>query len=565
MPRLAFFSNVILVLAIVVLLGKAASFYRDYQDSWILEGLEIPFLFFVVVYAVTYFSEKKMSTMILLAVMARIVFLLIPNLKYVWFQGVYSDQQTQFALANYVYSAGHISPIGSPAYIVTPLMHLMFSVFSVVSKISVVDSIKYLPVLFSPIYPLVTYTLVKKMGFSEEKSILRYALFISSIPFTMEQFTITGTLFGILLAFLILSCMTTILGKNDRRYWPVLIVLVFALAASHSVTSLMLATFVLIIMAIQRIPFFQLRTRLRASIAIATATISMAWLMFPANFTLGIVLRLVLTAITGGPASATESIPPTFFDLARVDLMGAVQTFLVYYGADLFLLLLTSAGVVTLMFRLRKKSNDTAKFVVLFGGLAIILILFGVLAKLGPTRTLHFAELLFPIFSGFSVFYLGRKMSWLRPIIFATIVLLAVFELYGCQPLIPSANVLYRDLPTDVPIANVNGVNSIYQRQMITFVHDHVSGRIASDAQTGNQLTGLAGYDFSIAHLLGYNPLDNRQPRQQYDYFMIHYPGKSGTLGESAEMRSPNLILETVRSSSIIYTDGESYVLGAVP
>jgi hypothetical protein len=240
---------------------------------------------------------------------------------------------------------------------------------------------------------------------------------------------------------------------------------------------------------------------------------------------------------------------------------------MVYYGADLFLLILTFAGLVS-MLKIGKKSNDAGKFLLLFSGLALILILIGTFLKLGPTRALSFEELLFPIFSGIAVFCISKKRLWIRPIIFASIMLLATLQLYGCQPLIPSANVVHKDLPASIPIGYVNEVNSVYQRQVVNFVLNHVVGRIASDALTGNQILSVAEYNLrtikynsSIAHLMRYYPIDKSEPPQQYDVFIIHLPGKSGILEEKVKNRTPNLILQTIYNSGIVYTNGESFVL----
>lgn len=552
--------KIALFIATVILLGNAVAISRDYQDSWVLEGLELSFLLFVVTYAAAFFSERRTSWMVILAIIGRTIFLLIPNLKYVWFQGVYIDQHTQYALANHVYNEGYISTIGPSTYISTPLLHLFFSIFSIILDVPIVDSMKYLPVLFSLIYPLLTYVIVKKMEFSEETRILKYALFLSAVPFTFEQYVVTGGLFGVLLAFLFLSSLIMIFKKNNRRYWIVCTILIFTLAATHSVTSTILTVLLFAVMALQRVSYFRPKLYLRASIVFAVASISVAWLMFSAPFALGAISRTIFVALRGGPTPSSEFVPLTFFELARVDVFAGAKTFLVYYGADLFLLLLTLVGLVILL-KKRKKSNDATRFLLLFGGLALVFITIGVLLKVGATRTLGFGRLLFPIFSGITLFYTGKKGSWIRPIVFALIIILAPLELYGCQPLIPSANVLYKNLPMSVPIGYVNQVNSIYQRQTVNFVHHHIVGRIVSDSHTGNQILGLTGYNYSITYLIPYYPLDKRQPTQEYDFFIIHIPGKSGTLGEPAEIRTPSLIFEAIYNSSIVYTNGESYIL----
>ena len=554
--------KILLFIGIIVLLSNALAISRDYQDSWILEGLEIPFVLFVATYAVAFFSEKKVSWMIVFAVIGRSVFLLIPNLKYVWFQGIWIDQHMQYGLANHVYNEGYIAtqgPSGVPVYGSTPFIHLTFAIFSIVLNIPVVDSVKYLPVFLSPLYPLLTYVIVKNLKFLQGTAALKYVLFVSSIPISSVNYIVAGGQFGVLLAFLILASLVMLLQKNDRRYWSVFIFFVSVLAATHSSSSVLLTIFFLAIMLLQKISYFRLKSYLKASAAFAVASISAAWLMFPAKFTLEAIVRTILVGVPRG-SPAGGYIAPRFFELVHVDMLGAIKTILVFNGADAFLLLLTLAGLVTLL-KMRKQINNTSKFLFLFEGLLLLFIPIGLSLKAGGFRVLHLARPLFPIFAGIFIFYASKRRTWMRAVIFSSIILLATLQLYSCQPLIPSANILSKDLPTNEPIVYVIDVNSIYQRQVIEFARDYVGGRIACDGVTGNQIIGLTEFDFSVAHLAGYYPLDKNQLERTYDCFLIHAPGISGGFGEQAEIRTRDLIIEAIYNSSIIYTNGESYIL----
>jgi hypothetical protein len=561
MMKRDFVLRLVLLFSVIFLIGNSLVVSRDYQDSWNLEGLEIPFLLFVVTFTSTFFSEKRESLLVAIAIVGRIVFLLIPNLKYVWFQGVWIDQHRQYSLANYVYTTGSISTLGTDPYTASPLMHLLFSIFSIILNVPVVDSMKYVPVLFAPIYPLLTYVIVKKMELSQKNTILKYALFLSSIPIGRAQYVIGGVTFGVPLAFIVLFLLVAILRKNDRRYWLVCIIFVIALAAAHSATSIILAGILLLILALQRVPYFRPKFYLRTSVVLTVASIGLAWLMFPAYFSLETIVRAFSISVPTGTTPGSDYIPSTFFQLARAAPLAAAETFLVYYGADLFLLILTLAGLV-IMLRMRKKLNNASSFLIFFLGLTLAIMMIGVFIKLGPTRALPFAELLFPIFCGTAVFYLGNKRKWIRTLLFASIILLATLEFYGCQPLIAPANVIYTGLPASVPSGYVNMVNSIYQRQVISFVLSHVvAGRIASDVNTANQIAGVADDNFMITHVMYYYPLDTQQPRQEYDLFIIHVPGKGGIISEKANVRVPDLILQTVYNSSVVYSNGESYIL----
>jgi hypothetical protein len=562
-------TRVFLISAIAVLICNVLAISRDYQDSWVLEGLEIPFLLFAVALALTFFSEKRISALVVIAIVSRIVFLLIPNLKYVWFQGVYIDQHQQYNLASYVVATGRILPGPISAsftfYALSPLLHLLFSIFSIVLNVPVVNSMKYVPVLFSPIYPLITYAIMKKMELTQESSITKYALFLSGIPIARSDYIIGGITFGILLAFIILFLLVAILRKNDRRYWFVCLIFVIALAAAHSATSIILTGLLLLILTLKRVPYFRSKSYLRASVVLTVALVSLTWLMFQAYFNFEIIVRAFSAMVPTGTTPPSDYIPSTFFQLARVEPLAAAETFLVFFGTHLFLLILALAGLA-IMSKMSKTLNNASSFLMFLLVLTVAIIILGVFIRLGPTRALPFDELLFPIFCGTAVFYLGRKRKWIRALLFASIMLLATVQFYGCQPLIPPANLIYAGLPASVPIGYVNNVNSIFQRRVVSFALSHVVvGVVASDPTTYNQMLGVADFSFMSLHFINYYPIDTQEPQQRYDLLIIHVPGKAGILEEKANLRTPDLILQTVYNSDVVYTNGESYMLAHYP
>jgi len=555
----------------MLLIGNTVAISRDYQDSWILEGLEVPFILFVITYAIAFFRETKTLRMVVLAAIGRTVFLLIPNLKYVWFQGTFIDQYVQYALANYVYSVGHIFTLNTfyfTPYITTPLIHLSFSIFSIVSNVSVVDSMKYLPVLWSPIYPLLTYIIVEKMEFTQQSGLLRYALFFSSVPISGDQYGVTGGLFGGLLAFLVLAILVVVLQKKNRLLWVVCTVFVFALAAGHSVTSIILSVCLLLIVAIQRFSRLLPRLHLQASAALAFASISAAWLMFIASSTLQSISSLFFVAVPTGATPASEYISTAFFEHLRANFLSAIKSFIVFYGADALFLILSLGGLIILL-RRRKKLNSAASLLLLFGGLILLLIVAGYFLKVGAPRLLFFMKLLYPVFAGLFVLQISARVrsrkvrTGILAGIILSVMLLATIELYGCQPLISSANVLYKGLPADVPISYVNVVNSIYQRQVIGFAANHINGIIAAEYTTTDEIIGLTPINYSMTHVVDYYPIDTTQPTMSYDYFIIQLPGRSGSPPEvPPPLKTTEIISEYIRNSSIIYTNGESYILG---
>ena len=136
--------KIALFIVIIVLLGNAVAISRDYQDSWILEGLEIPFAVFMITYLIYFSAEKKIFWLIAFALIIRFTVLSLPNLKYQWFQGLAIDQHRQYMLTQYCYDQGHIRT--GDLYSGTPSMHLSFCIYSIITGLKIIYSIKYFPI-----------------------------------------------------------------------------------------------------------------------------------------------------------------------------------------------------------------------------------------------------------------------------------------------------------------------------------------------------------------------------------------------------------------------------------
>ena len=552
-------TKICLIATCIVIIVSTLTISRDYQDSWILEGIEIPYLLFVGALSAAFLSENRPSVLVILAILSLFTFLLIPNLKYVWFQGGWIDQHNQYALANNVLDTGHVAPASNApdvAYVGTPLFHVVFSVLSIVLGAPLLISFKYLPVLFSSIYPLSTYMLLKRLSFLKSKA-AKYVLFVSAVPINPGRYTVTGGMFGSVITFLALAALVATFEENDRRYWSIFILLVSALAASHSVTSIILCVCVLGIVLCQRVrPNLGLRT----STVLALISISLAWLTLPAYRTLNMITRQLFVGVPQGLTPGSEHIPPRFFTLAQVNVFEAIKTWLVFYGADSALLILICISIVVAL-RMLKRSDTVLRFLVAFAGITLALLPIGIVLGLGPVRLLYFTRILFPIFFGIFVLAFIKQKVWIHALIVLTLIALATVELYACQPLIPSANVISNELPSNEPIVYVNAVNTIYQRQMISFARIHIVGLIACDSTTANQIVGLTDLNFSSLQLLRYYPLQSDQRELEYAFFLIHLPGIAGPFDNPAEFRTTDIILGAVNNSNVVYTNGESLVL----
>jgi len=580
--------KLVLLIEIIFLLGNAVVISRDHQDSWVLEGLEIPFAVFMITYTVSAFFEKKLTWMVLLAVICRSVILLIPNLKYEWFLGTSIDQNVHFRLTRFIHDTGHVE--SGTLYADTPLMQIFFATYSKITSVSVLHTFKYLPILSWLVYPLMIYLVTKRVFIKKNPSLIKYAVFISSIPIMSEiSYIVSGSFFGVLLVFLFLSQFTKVLRTNSRKDWIVAIIFSLALVVTHSFSSTLLVIgFLTIFLANKLFRFFSARSRFfkarafSSSLLMFLVVLNAAWFLhlMISGTVLGtsieVIVHRYVNAVMGLEVTAwtPTGFRPRFFELNLIDQLRVLT---VLHGADIILLLLLSSFgiiVVAKKFRLSKSLKFLFFYLVSLGLYYPITMLFSRMQAglIEYTRILRYASVLSPIFIGIFFYYVKTRLHKGKPMILASLLVLitlATVQLYGYQPLIPPSSAISADLPSDEPVVYLSwvGVNSAYQRYMIRHAEKHVGEEtvIACDIITQNQIIGLADYDFSPNHLAEYYPfsrlLDDSIIEVEHDYFLIHLPGKSGAFGEKAEIRTRSLIIEAINNSSIVYSNGESYIL----
>jgi len=556
----------------IALLSAAVAISRDYQDSWILEGLEVPFAVFMVTYLVYFSAEKNPIWLIAFALIFRFTVLSLPNLKYAWYQGLAIDQHRHYRLTQDIYDQGRIRT--GDLYSGTPMMHLSFVLYSIITGLPAIDSFKYFPILAWSAFPIVTYLVISNIA-PENSSIQKFALFASSVPAKPPiSYLVIGTLFGPLLTFLILSQLTKMTHKNDRRYLIIIVVYTFALAATHSFSSIALSILLFVtyflLQTLRRIGFISTlsHAKLSFSTLMIIMLISMAWFSLTAT-TFYVSIRS-LGVHMGLIESPTVVLPGFFISrFFEIGLLNGLKVILVFHGADLLLILLTLTGFAFIYRKLRMRGEWELMLLSSYLVSLALFFTFGYVFGIGMhwyDRAIRLLLVVSPIFAGISLHYLEAKMhNKMLPILFMSLLmLLSTVELYRFQPLIPAASSFSSDLPNDEPLVYVNGVNTVYQRSMIAHAERFFPQdvKIASDTITKNQLLGLTSINFSRAHTR-YYPLSKEEPRE-FDYFLIHLPGKSGGFEDQAETRTRSLILSAIYNASynILYTNGESYILG---
>lgn len=573
--------RLLLVVEMLFLLGTAITIQRDYQDSWILEGLELPFAAFMITLSIYVFIENKITWILLFVLISRSVILLLPNLKYVWFQGVAIDQNAHYRLTQDIYNEGYV-PSGR-YYSDTPLMHISFVIFSMMPGIPLLDSYKFWPVMAWSLYPLVIYLIVKDFGLHNNSFLCKIAVLISGIPVKPETtYLVMGTLFGPLLLFLILWQIMKFIQMKDIRNYIISIILSFTLVATHSYSSVILAlTLFTVYFLIQYIPliskiihkdFVKLQLGSFMATLILVIAIIVAWLSDKATQIFGVMVEKMtayIGRVFGIVEISREAIPNRFFELS---IINDLRIILVYHGADIVIMLFMLVGIIVMIKTIARKLRFNIMFltlcVVSLGGFLVG----GLVLRIGENwydRIIRILLIFSPIFSSASFVYVGKNLHQTKVMIFAIllVITLATVELYAYQPLVPPANVLSKDLPSNEPLDYINKINSIYQRDVISsaerLIPEHM--RIASDRVTRNQIRGLTSYTFSSSSLAYYYPLSellqNKTIERECNYFLIHLPGISGVFSEEAEIRTMSLVVKSLYNSSIVYTNGESYII----
>ncbi len=565
---------ILLVVEIAILIGFTVHSFRDYQDTWILEGLEIPFAILSVTYVAYVFTERDLKRLLLFSLLFRSVWLVLPQLKYPWFQGVAVDQHVHFRLAEDIHNTGFI-PSGR-LYSGTPLMHVFFATYSLITGVSVVDSQKFLPIFWWGVYPLLIYCLLRTSQLGKNNpSFLKYAVVIASIPVRITlSYVVVSTLLGSFLVFLFLYLLVRVLQTNAPQYWFLGVICAIALVSAHtySSTTLLFVLSLTFFVSTFMIKSFRFRY-LKATLLIFLAVLNLAWLLYQAPVLYGSARAVIITFLNamqgltiGDPVSGFR---PRFFQL---DIVSVSKTLAVFHGGDLFLVFLMVLGILVVAKKLR--SSTIFRFLSLYVVIAWVyyavqrLVGRGFTGIVEYTRIFEHTLILAPILAGVTLFYLKKKLRSQVPVIaiVSLLMILAPIELYACQPLVPPSNVVSELLPSNQPLVYLGMVNSIYQRSLIRHAERYIrEGFIASDLVTTRQMQGLTSYNFSKTHVRQYYPfsrlIDETKEKRAYDYFLVHSAGRGGVLYEQAEIRTTSLIHTAIYNSSIIYNNGESYVL----
>ncbi len=298
-----------------------------------------------------------------------------------------------------------------------------------------------------------------------------------------------------------------------------------------------------------------------------------------ANFT--VFVDYIKEALSPTGFMKMPAIPTRLFE---VPLWAKIRIFSVFNIRYVIVAALSILGLLVFLRSLRQEeSNDKTRgfymhLLVLLGIIAAYL-LFTIGYGLALLEYQRFIVYAIP----FGIFFIGLVLQRLniflekifsrievRNLALASLLFVLVsfslIQFFSYQPLVPKASVLGNDLSENDYLVEIQLVNTVYQKEMISFAEKHSSkARIASDVATRWQIHGFSNRSFYSRHIY-FSPLKpHLDQRLEWDLFLLH-TRNAGSFGERVEYRTTERI-ENLRTEvgNLIYDNGESFIVSHFP
>jgi hypothetical protein len=560
---------------------------RGYQDLWLLQDIYIPTIAYVITFIIVSLNLDDNRALVFVCAAFLITLNVIPAIKYQFFVGTF-DSAAHYGFANQILQTGHVSTTAfySDQYADFPGMHLFLSFISLILGINLVGAVKLLTSIIYGSIPFFFYFVSNRI---HDKRLQKYIIISSGLPVTAMSYNLGGAEFAtpIFVAFLCVLLRRNSTNPKNKSYTAVLVLLFVGLLFSHAVTSLSLTLFLGLMLFI--LILFGLLKRSRfcytyfintIGLFIIMASMLIAWFSLKANSIFDLFVT-VFQSYLSSKVDAAAAVPSTFF---RMPLVNQISVLTLYHARDAVVLLLSILGVIILFKVLLSKNRHLSRnlFFPLLCLLTAILLLLGFDYVTGRTeyvRFIYYALALSPFLMGLSFLGLEKYLNKIVHLKFVRLILLfailfsvlsiSIIQVFPYQPLMPTANVVSKTLPSDEYLFDVGDINTIYQVDMINFASNHSPGslRVTSDLSTMWQIAGFASENFSNQHV-GYSPLQTNLTNVgvKWDIFLTHYDGKAGSLNEFIENRTRTVLDEIKQNSgSVIYDNGESFIIFQAP
>jgi hypothetical protein len=576
------FQRILLLVSVTVwFLFIALSVQRNYQDSWILEGILWPFIGFIIVFGFVLWTEHDNKWVAILCSWTVVVILLIPSLKYKQLYGQSIDSVVHYRMVYDLMTTGNPT---NNIYRAIAGVHSWLASMGLTSGLSAVDIVKLGMPLAGGILPLLYYWICQRIRLPRD--ITKYVLSLSCLA-TYPCQLLTGTGFSLVPLIMLFGILLVreyyCTSKSELFIYTILaLIVLIQLTIWHPTTPLILLiilvslslTPVLVWLVTDRtkkvsINLRYLRMSLLAVILIIGYHTIEADLVFKVIFS-----RLYQLVIAENFSAAI--IPASLFKLTFIE---ALKVYLVMYGREALLFILALFGLI-LIIHYRKFFNQLLSSyaywsLIIFTFIAAIPLSF---VGIDFRRLIWIPLAISPFFAGIVLWWWhqkwirkGKYYQWLSKVVGLMLALVAVgifmVEFYGYQPLVPKSNTLTPETPNEY-VVWVHLVNTAYQQRMITFAETFSGPEMAFDIDVfGNRQyiryyggIGNRGLYLPLAPNMGW--VDNRNTDAK-TLFLLHWPGVAGGFGEQVKYRSVKNLAE-LRDTfgwGMIYDNGESFIL----
>jgi thymidylate kinase/predicted nucleotidyltransferase len=562
-------------------LAFTAANQRNYQDTWILEGIAVPFIALLGVFVIVVIRQTDNRVVALLVAWTSVVIVLIPPLKYVQPYSTTIDATDHYLLVQNIMETGRV--IARHTYASIPAFHSWLASFGLFAGINPEQVIRFALPLTASVMPVMIYFVCLRAGMPH--SLTKYTI-LASILSLYGYYQPNGTGFTLIPLITLLSLVAVQAYQRtppNRRHIYVTLALIglFAKIFWHSTTPLILPA-ILFVAAFTPMVLFWINPTLGKpkpsfsimGFAFLSAILFISYHLLQRNYLGEMILGNILS-LTSPREAGPPSVPNRVFEISTMDVL--VMS-IIMHAREILVLALSFLGLAVIWTR-RKTWGDFLHFYAYFGlVMAFFITLVGIVVVGGIAyqRFLLLVIAVSPFFSGAALWWLSGKVSNLKLIktdvrlpaaigLSAIIMGMWLVDFYPYQPMVPLAKALAPGA-ADEYLLWVHSVNTAYQKRMMNFAEENASAeaRFAVDIAGHRQFRRYFGMDAGLRRGL-YAPLFRKEhvDPTKVDLFLLHWPGQAGAMSEQVEYRSAVKLkeLRDMPGWGLVYDNGESFIL----
>src|SRR5271157_605309 len=531
------------VLSIGILIGSASNFQRAYQDSWLLEGLVFQTLLLSVTYLLYYILEKDIEHIAIASCVYLFCLHAISGLKYVYPYGTAIDQGFHLANLNSLIHQGFLET--GTVYSDQPGLYILLLAIRSFFPVPSATLVKFaLETLYS-LMPLVV--LVTARYLSLPNRIIRLVPLCCVLSFNPYFLIIEGTSIGaFLLGLIVLTILVRESGSNQTKlYWTIqLILLIFILVLSHSISTLIIVPLLLSTSLVYLIIFLMTQRGSTSKgrglsifwpcmIGIVFAVI---WWGYKSQMLLSVLIKNAADLIGTLENPILTPIPAKFYSLSIFD---QIIVIILYHANFLVIILLAFMGLtywrhLAITNRWMKKGYQLLLImnIILLSVIGSLLVL--QISQVQYFRFISYIAAVSPIIMAFGLWILYDRLKN-RLVFSVSLLILLLFSLvqvFPYQPVVPKSSIIETQLGIHEPIVYYDGAMSAYQFALFNFSKQYWPAQeiVGADIVTYNEAErywGINGIkETNLEKALSTEPIFDGK----WKMFLTHRPGIAGPL-----------------------------------